>query len=225
MPTLDIFGNSAFSLTSLTDAINKIPFVPGRLGQLGIFDESGVSTTSVMIEEREGSLTLIETSQRGAPAQQNQNNKRKARSLVVPHIALEDTILADEVQNVRAFGSESQLDGVQNVVNSRLRIPDAAQGLSGFRLQQSGDIPASRALRRRRTSGDHQENRPVFQSRKNPDGRRIRRSRRPGLGSDAAFCRHDDLFRRRAMGRPFNLLILNQEMEIEHVHKTARHPQ
>lgn len=71
MPTLDIFGNSAFSLTSLTDAINKVPFVPGRLGQLGIFDESGVSTTSVIIEEREGSLTLIETSQRGAPAHQN----------------------------------------------------------------------------------------------------------------------------------------------------------
>jgi hypothetical protein len=41
MPTLDIFGNSAFSLTSLTDAINKVPFIPGRLGQLGIFDESG----------------------------------------------------------------------------------------------------------------------------------------------------------------------------------------
>lgn len=120
MPALDIFNSNAFSLTSLTDAINKVPFVPGRLGQLGIFDESGVSTTSVVIEEREGSLTLIETSARGAPARQNQHNKRKARSLVVPHIALEDTILADEVQNVRAFGSDSMLDGVQNVVNFRL---------------------------------------------------------------------------------------------------------
>jgi hypothetical protein len=120
MPTLDIFSNSAFSLTSLTDAINKVPFVPGRLGQLGIFDESGVSTTSVMIEEREGSLSLIETSPRGAPAPQNLHNKRKARSLVVPHIALEDTVLADEVQNVRAFGTENALEGVQNVVNLRL---------------------------------------------------------------------------------------------------------
>jgi hypothetical protein len=35
-------------------------------------------------------------------------------------IALEDTILADEVQNVRAFGSENTLGGVQNVVNQRL---------------------------------------------------------------------------------------------------------
>src|SRR5918994_914112 len=47
-------------------------------------------------------------------------NKRKARSLAVPHIALEDTILADEVQNVRAFGSENMLEGVQAVVNQRM---------------------------------------------------------------------------------------------------------
>ncbi len=120
MPSMDIFSNNAFSMISLTDAINKIPFVPGRIGQLGIFDETGISTTSVMIEERDGSLSLIDTTPRGAPAVQNTANKRKARSLVVPHIALEDTILADEVQNVRAFGSDNQLEGVQNVVNFRL---------------------------------------------------------------------------------------------------------
>lgn len=120
MPVLDIFGNRAFSVISLTDAINKVPFVPGRIGQLGIFAESGVSTTSIMIEEREGSLNLIETTSRGAPAIQNQYNKRKARSFVVPHIALEDTILADEIQNVRAFGSESQLESLEQVLQFRL---------------------------------------------------------------------------------------------------------
>jgi hypothetical protein len=104
MPALDIFSSSAFSMVALTDAINKMPYVPGRIGQLGLFREQGVSTTSVMIEEREGSLTLVETTSRGAPAVQHVANKRKARSLTVPHIALKDTILADEVQNVRAFG-------------------------------------------------------------------------------------------------------------------------
>ena len=120
MPALDIFSSSAFSMVALTDAINQMPFVPGRIGQLGLFREQGVSTTSVMIEEREGNLTLVETTSRGAPAVQHVANKRKARSLAVPHIALEDTILADEVQNVRAFGSENMLEGVQNVVNQRL---------------------------------------------------------------------------------------------------------
>ena len=84
MPALDIFSSSAFSMVALTDAINKMPYVPGRIGQLGLFREQGVSTTSVMIEEREGSLNLVETTARGAPAIQNTTNKRKARSLVVP---------------------------------------------------------------------------------------------------------------------------------------------
>ncbi len=120
MPALDIFNNDAFSLVTLTDSINNMPFVPGRVGQLGLFIERGVPTTSVMIEEKDGVLSLIESTLRGAPAKQNINNKRRARSLVIPHIAEEDTILADEVQNVRAFGSEDTLEGVQSVVNDRL---------------------------------------------------------------------------------------------------------
>jgi hypothetical protein len=83
MPALDIFSGSAFSMVALTDAINKMPFVPGRIGQLGLFREQGVSTTAVMIEEREGALTLVETTSRGAPAVQHVPNKRKARSLTV----------------------------------------------------------------------------------------------------------------------------------------------
>ena len=42
MPALDIFSSSAFSMVSLTDAINKMPYVPGRIGQLGLFREQGV---------------------------------------------------------------------------------------------------------------------------------------------------------------------------------------
>ncbi len=120
MTTLDIFRNNAFSVTSLTDAINKVPFIPGKTGQLGIFTESGVATTSIMIEEREGTLALIPTSPRGSPATQNKHGKRTARAMVIPHTALEDTIMADEVQDVREFGSEAALQGVQRVVNDRL---------------------------------------------------------------------------------------------------------
>ena len=81
MPALDIFSSSAFSMVALTDAINKMPYVPGRIGQLGLFREQGVSTTSVMIEEREGSLTLVETTSRGAAAVQHvATSARPARS-------------------------------------------------------------------------------------------------------------------------------------------------
>ena len=54
MAALDIFNSNAFSMVSLTDTINKLPFLPGRIGQLGIFHEQGVATTTVLIEEKEG---------------------------------------------------------------------------------------------------------------------------------------------------------------------------
>jgi len=120
MPMNDVLNSDIFSLTSLTQAINKLPYKPGRIGQMGLFGERGITTTTVVIEEREGVLALIPTGKRGGPAQLAQAAKRKARSLVVPHLALEDTILAESIQNVRAFGTENQLESVAQVVNDRL---------------------------------------------------------------------------------------------------------
>ena len=121
MPPLpDVFNQDAFSMETLTDAINKMPFVPGRAGQVPGWEERGVATTQIVIEERDGLLTLLPTLPRGAPATQKVTSKRKVRSLVVPHIPYEDTVQASEVQDVREFGSESALQGVQSVVNERL---------------------------------------------------------------------------------------------------------
>ena len=120
MGALDIFRSDAFSVISLTDAINKKPYQPGQVLSLGIFEEKGVSTTSVMIEEKDGILYLVENKPRGATGQQNQTEKRKARSLIITHLPAEDRILADEIQGVRAFGSESQLAAVESVVSERM---------------------------------------------------------------------------------------------------------
>jgi len=122
MPGLDIFRSDAFSLASLTDAILKAPFVPGRLGNLGVFREGGISTTAIILEEKDGVIELIQTGQRGAPATTLGGQKRTARSFVAHHLAKESTIYADEVQNVRAFGSEDAAVAVQAIVNERLAI-------------------------------------------------------------------------------------------------------
>ena len=57
-PILDVFSKDAFSFVTLTDSINKLPFVPGRLGALGLFTEAPVPTTSIALEEQAGILTL-----------------------------------------------------------------------------------------------------------------------------------------------------------------------
>lgn len=120
MPNLDIFKQDAFSMHSLTSAINKVPFVPGRIGGMGLFTPIPVSTTSVDIEERGGVLKLLQTKERGEVGTVASANKRKMRTLKVPHIPHPATIKADSIQNIRSFGSETELETVQSVVNQKL---------------------------------------------------------------------------------------------------------
>lgn len=116
---LDIFNDQAFSVTTLTAAVNKIPFVPGRIGQLGIFQEEGIPTTSITIEENNGILTLVPATPRGAPGTQAETGKRALRSLMVPHIELDRSLNADSVQGVRAFGTDNELAGFQQTVDMK----------------------------------------------------------------------------------------------------------
>ncbi len=120
MALLDVFNTDAFTLISLTDAINKIPYKPARLGEMGTFQSQGVATTSIVIEERDGILALLPTKLRGEAASQARRGKRRVRSFVVPHIPHEDAVLAQDVQNVRAFGSENTAEGAVQVVADRL---------------------------------------------------------------------------------------------------------
>lgn len=120
MPSLDIFNNDAFSLVNLTKAINDVPFVPHRLADLGLFAEDGIATTSLAIEKVGLSLSLVPAGQRGQPATPKGNDKRTIIPVQCIHLPQRGSVLADQVQNLRAFGSESELETVQNVVNKRL---------------------------------------------------------------------------------------------------------
>lgn len=117
---LDVFNSSAFSVVEMTAAINKAPYVPTRIQELGLFEERGITTTSVAIEELNGQLNLIPNQSRSGPVAQNTANKRKLRTFTATHLPLEDTILAEAIQNIREFGTENNLQAVATVVNDRL---------------------------------------------------------------------------------------------------------
>lgn len=120
MSMLDVFRTDAFSMVSLTDAFKKAPHQPRRLGQLGLFGSKGIRTTTAVVEEKNGRLSLIANTPRGGVASTIGAEKRTARSFVVPHFERESVILADELQGVRAFGSESETEAYQAVVAERL---------------------------------------------------------------------------------------------------------
>jgi len=115
--TLDVFNQDAFSAITLTDAINKEDFLPSALS--GLFQPIPVTTITVMIEERDETLNLIQTSPRGGVPAHQDTQQRTARSLVIPHLAKEGLIMADEIQNVRAFGTMTEEQVLQAEINRR----------------------------------------------------------------------------------------------------------
>lgn len=117
---LDVFSGDAFNVVSMTAAINKLPFVPGRLGTLIDWQEEGINTTSVAVENVSGVLKMIDPTPRGGPGHTKEKLLRGARILAVPHYQRDDGIYADSVQNVREFGQAQNLQTVQNVVNARM---------------------------------------------------------------------------------------------------------
>lgn len=117
---MDVFDTDMFNMVSLTDAINKLPYQPSRIGQLNLFEPVGITTTSAMIEEQHGRLSLIPTAPRGSMPTMGEKRTRKGRSFAVPHIPKNDAVMADDVQNVRAFGSETRLETISSVVNTKL---------------------------------------------------------------------------------------------------------
>ena len=117
---MDIFNDDAFSVVSLTKAIEDTPFVPGRVGQLGIFSEEGVSTTSISIEKVGSTVSLVPAASRGSSGRPMGNDKRQMIPFTATHLPQRDSIMADEVQNLRAFGSESEVETAQRLMNRKL---------------------------------------------------------------------------------------------------------
>lgn len=117
---LDIFGNVAFSSTSLTQAINIVPNDYGRVRELGLFANEPITTTTVVVQYENGTLNLLPTRERGAPSSLGMPDKRGARPFSCFHIPHDDFVRADDVQNILArTASDGVLDAVQSLVNRK----------------------------------------------------------------------------------------------------------
>lgn len=121
MPMADIFGGDAFGAATLTDAINRRPKQWGRINQLGLFMPKGISTTSALVEYKDGIVNLIPSAPRGGGKHSvGVMGKRSLMSFHVPHFPHEDFITTTDLQNVRKFGSEYELASLGDLVNDKV---------------------------------------------------------------------------------------------------------
>ncbi len=120
MATMDIFNDDAFRMVELTGALEKVPYKPQYLGSLRIFEPKPVRTETIAIEKKEGVLSLVQTTKRGEALPQGTKDARDIRDFRTVRVAEGDTINASEIQGIRAFGKESELQQVQTEVMSRM---------------------------------------------------------------------------------------------------------
>ena len=121
MATMDIFEGDAFTIVELTRALENIPFKPALLSGSNLFTPRGVRSRTVVIESRDGTLSLIPFSERGSAYEQQIPDRREMRAFVCRQFKKQDVLWASEVQSVRDFGSESATQQVQTEVAYRLR--------------------------------------------------------------------------------------------------------
>lgn len=120
MAEIAIFEDDAFSVSSLTAAINDQEYLPGRISSLGLFREEGISTLTVQIEKDGDTLALVPAGERGTSGLVVGATKRTLIPFNTVHLPERFTIKADEIQGIRAFGTRTELQAVQDVVNKRL---------------------------------------------------------------------------------------------------------
>lgn len=120
MADIAIFDDEAFTVTSLTAALNDQPYLPGRISALGLFREEGITTLTVQIEKDGDTLALVPAGERGTSGLVVAASKRTLIPFNTVHLPERFTIKADEIQGIRAFGTRTELQAVQDVVNTRL---------------------------------------------------------------------------------------------------------
>ncbi len=96
------FDTSGYGLATMTSAVNLIPNNYGRVRQLGLFQPEGVRTRTVIVENINGVLTLLQSQSPGAPAPRKQHGKATTRSFIIPHIPYDDRIMPSDIQGRQA---------------------------------------------------------------------------------------------------------------------------
>lgn len=120
--TRNPFDAGGYSLAEMTQAINILPNLYTRLGQIGLFRFEGVTQRTVIIEQYEGQLSLLPTVPWGSPATVGRRENRSMRSFAVPHIPHDDVIGVMDIQGQPALGSSTDADPLADVMTRKLTL-------------------------------------------------------------------------------------------------------
>jgi len=120
--TRNPFDAGGYSLAEMTQAINILPNLYTRLSQIGLFRFEGVTLRAIVIEQREGVLSLLPSVPLGATATVGNREQRSMRSFALPWIPHVDVILPADIQGMPALGLSDATDPLVEVMNRKLTL-------------------------------------------------------------------------------------------------------
>lgn len=113
MADMDVFNADAFNTFELTTAIEDMDYVPQYLGSLNIFEPVPTYSRTIGVEKKGQTLSIIQTSPLAAPPRETKRDPRNLRDFSTVRLADSFTLYAYEVDGIRAFGEQSELESVQ----------------------------------------------------------------------------------------------------------------
>lgn len=120
---IEAIVNERFTSLELTQAIEKRQNEYGLLNGLGIFVEKGIPDRHVKIESKDSSLQIIATSATGTPAPADDSpDGRGVRILPTFRHAKMYKLIAEELQGVRKFGSDDELENFDEKMLEKLDL-------------------------------------------------------------------------------------------------------
>lgn len=117
-----VAADPRFGVFALSEAIIQWPAQFGLLSNweslfgMPLFGEKGIPETVVRVDVKKKDLHIIPSTPRGTPGIKDTVDQRGIKIFPTFRHQLDGTLLADEFQNVRAWGTDAQLDVIEDRV-------------------------------------------------------------------------------------------------------------
>lgn len=111
---------SKYSDLDLTLAINALPPVPTIIRSTGLFGSKPMTTTAAKVSMKNDKLTLVPAMPRGGPGTPVDEAGGTTKYFEAVHLPQDDVVRADDVQNLREFGTNRKVMTTPAKVNDKL---------------------------------------------------------------------------------------------------------
>lgn len=115
-----MFMLNEYTAGEITQAINRFPVKWERIGELGIFTNRPLMTRTAVIEEASGALKVLPTHEWGGAGTVPAADTRNTYAFPIKQTVHQDLILPNDIQGIRAFGTDNAMSTAAQVLAERL---------------------------------------------------------------------------------------------------------